>query len=100
MVKHIVLWKLKEELSTEEKAKVKREIKEGLEGLKEKIKELVEIKVNIDGLEGSTVDVLLDTVFESEEALRTYAAHPDHVAVGMAKIKPYMAERICYDYEF
>lgn len=100
MVKHIVLWKLKEELSTEEKAKVKREIKEGLEGLKEKIKELVEIKVNIDGLEGSTVDVLLDTVFENEEALRTYAAHPDHIAVGMAKIKPFMAERICYDYEF
>ena len=51
-------------------------------------------------MEGSTVDVLLDTVFENEEALRTYAAHPDHVAVGMAKIKPYMAERICYDYEF
>ena len=100
MVKHIVLWKLKEELSKEEKDKVKKEIKEGLLGLKEKIKELVEIKVNIDGLEGSTVDVLLDTVFESEEALRTYAAHPDHVAVGMAKIKPFMAERICYDYEF
>ena len=100
MVKHIVLWKLKGELSKEEKDKVKKEIKAGLEGLKEKIKELVEIKVNIDGLEGSTVDVLLDTVFESEEALRTYAAHPDHVAVGMAKIKPYMSERICYDYEF
>ena len=100
MVKHIVLWKLKGELSKEEKDKVKKEIKEGLEGLKEKIKELVEIKVNIDGLEGSTVDVLLDTVFESEEALRTYAAHPDHVAVGMPERKPYMAERICYDYEF
>ena len=100
MVKHIVLWKLKEELSKEEKDKVKKEIKEGLLELKGKIKEIVEIKVNTEGMEGSTVDVLLDTVFESEEALRTYAAHPDHVAVGMAKIKPYMAERICYDYEF
>ena len=89
MVKHIVLWKLKEELSKEEKDKVKKEIKE-----------IVEIKVNTEGMEGSTVDVLLDTVFENEEALRTYAAHPDHVAVGMAKIKPFMAERICYDYEF
>ena len=28
MVKHIVLWKLKEELSKEEKDKVKKEIKE------------------------------------------------------------------------
>ena len=96
MVKHIVLWKLKEELSKEEKDKVKKEIKEGLLGLKGKIKEIVEIKVNTEGMEGSTVDVL----FENEEALKTYAAHPDHVAVGMAKIKPFMAERICYDYEF
>ena len=100
MVKHIVLWKLKEELSKEEKDKVKKEIKEGLLGLKGKIKEIVEIKVNTEGMEGSTVDVLLDTVFENEDALKTYASHPDHVAVGMAKIKPYMAERICYDYEF
>ena len=38
MVKHIVLWKLKGELSKEEKDKVKKEIKEGLEGLKEKSK--------------------------------------------------------------
>ena len=100
MVKHIVLWKLKEELSKEEKDKVKKEIKEGLLGLKGKIKEIVEIKVNTEGMEGSTVDVLLDTVFENEEALKTYASHPDHIAVGMAKIKPFMAERICYDYEF
>ena len=100
MVKHIVLWKLKEELSKEEKDKVKKEIKEGLLGLKDKIKEIVEIKVNTEGMEGSTVDVLLDTVFENEEALKTYATHPDHIAVGMAKIKPFMAERICYDYEF
>jgi len=100
MVKHIVLWKLKEELSKEEKDKVKKEIKEGLLGLKDKIKEIVEIKVNTEGMEGSTVDVLLDTVFENEEALKAYAVHPDHIAVGMAKIKPFMAERICYDYEF
>ena len=51
-------------------------------------------------MEGSTVDVLLETVFENEAALKVYAGHPDHVAVGIEKIKPFMAERICYDYEF
>lgn len=100
MVKHIVLWKLKEELSTEEKVRVKRELKEALESLKNRIKEIVEIKVNVEGLEGSTVDVLLESTFENETALKAYAVHPDHVAVGMEKIKPFMAERICYDYEF
>ena len=34
MVKHIILWKLKDELSAAEKVKVKAGIKAGLEGLK------------------------------------------------------------------
>ena len=100
MVKHIVLWKLKEELSTEEKNRVKRELKEALEGLKNRIKEIIELKVNVEGLEGSTVDVLLESTFENETALKAYAVHPDHVAAGKEKIRPFMAERICYDYEF
>ena len=33
MVKHIILWQLKDELSDTEKAAVKAEIKAGLEGL-------------------------------------------------------------------
>ena len=33
MVKHIILWKLKEEFSEEEKKQIKAGIKEGLEGL-------------------------------------------------------------------
>lgn len=33
MVKHIILWQLKEELSAEEKANIKKEIKSGLEAL-------------------------------------------------------------------
>lgn len=36
MVKHIILWKLKEEYTEEQKAEIKKGIKEGLEGLKEK----------------------------------------------------------------
>lgn len=33
MVKHVILWKLKEEFSAEEKQQIKAGIKEGLEGL-------------------------------------------------------------------
>ena len=47
MVKHIILWTLKDELSVEEKQQVKLGIKECLEGLAGKIQGLVEIKVNI-----------------------------------------------------
>ena len=44
MVKHLILWKLKEELSEEDKKQVKGEIKAGLEGLLGKIPGLVVLK--------------------------------------------------------
>ena len=50
MVKHVILWTLKEELSKEEKETVKQEIKAGLEGLAGQIPGLVDIQVNIHGL--------------------------------------------------
>ena len=68
MVKHVILWKLKEELTDTEKEEVKKGIKEGLEGLAGKIPGLVEVKVNINGLPTSTVDVMLDTTFTDADA--------------------------------
>ena len=99
MVKHVILWKLKEELTAEEKENVKVGIKEGLEGLAGNIPGLVDIKVNINGLATSTVDVMLDTTFENAEALAAYATHPKHVAVADSKVRPYTANRACMDFE-
>ena len=99
MVRHIVLWKLKKEMTEEEVAEVKKEIKESLEALKDKMEGAVEIKVLTEGLSGSTVDVFLDSSFENEEALKNYASHPEHIAVAENKVKPFVSERICYDYE-
>ena len=45
MVKHVILWQLKDEFSAEEKESIKAGIKNGLEGLQGKIEGLVEIKV-------------------------------------------------------
>lgn len=98
MVKHVILWNLKDDYSAEEKAEIKAGIKEGLEGLKGKIPGLVEIKVNIDGLASSNADLMLDSTFENEEALKGYAVHPEHVAVADGKVRPYTALRSCLDY--
>ena len=99
MVKHIILWKLKEEFSEEEKKQIKAGIKEGLEGLAGQIPGMTEIKVRIDCLPSSTVDVMLDSTFESAEALKTYSTQPKHVAVADSKVRPYTAVRSCMDYE-
>ena len=99
MVKHVILWTLKDELSSEEKVTIKQGIKEGLEGLKGKVPGIVDIKVNIDGLASSNADLMLDSTFENEDALKAYAVHPEHVAVADSKVRPYTKIRSCLDYE-
>ena len=99
MVKHIILWQLKDELSAEEKGNVKKGIKEGLEGLAGKIPGLVEIKVQTEGLASSNAEVMLDSTFEDEAALNGYAVHPEHVAVADGKVRPYTKTRMCLDFE-
>ena len=99
MVKHIILWQLKDELSEEEKTAVKAGIKEGLEGLLGKVPGLTEIKVYTDGLASSNADVMLDSTLVDEEALKGYAVHPDHVAVADGKVRPYTKTRVCLDFE-
>ena len=99
MVKHIILWQLKDELTKEQISEVKAGIKSGLEGLKGEIPGLIDITVVTDGLASSNADVMLDSTFESEEALKGYAVHPKHVAVADGKVRPYTVSRVCMDYE-
>ena len=96
----MILWTLRPELSEEEKQAVKAGIKEGLEGLVGKVPGLLEVHVHIDGrLASSTADVMLDSTLESEEALKGYSKHPEHVAVASTKVRPYTAQRSCLDFE-
>ena len=99
MVKHMILWQLKDELSAEEKAVVKAGIKEGLESLAGKIPGLLEIKVQTEGLASSNADVMLDSSFEDEASLKGYAVHPEHVAVADGKVRPYTKTRLCLDFK-
>ena len=99
MVKHIIIWTLKSELSEEEKVAVKAGIKEGLEDLVGKVPGLLDVKVQIDGrLDSSNADVMLDCTLESEEALKGYAVHPAHVEVANTKVRPFTAVRSCLDF--
>ena len=100
MVKHIILWTLNPELSEDERKQVKQGIKQGLEGLVGKVTGLLDVKVNIDGrLASSNADVMLDSTLESEDALKGYAQHPEHVAVANTKVRPYTVQRSCLDFE-
>ena len=99
MVKHVILWKLKDEYSGEQIKEIKADIKAGLEGLKGVVPGIVEIKVNIDPLESSNCDLMLDSMFTDADALKGYAVHPAHVEVANNKVRPFTASRVCMDYE-
>jgi len=99
MVKHIILWQLKDEFSEEEKRQIKAGIKEGLEGLAGKIPGLLEIKVQTEGFASSNAEVMLDSAFTDEEALKGYAVHPAHVEAANTKVRPFTKTRLCLDFE-
>ena len=99
MVKHMILWQLKDELQGAEKEAVRQGIKEGLEGLAGQIPGLLEVHVQAESLASSNADVMLDTLFTDADALKQYAVHPAHVKVADEKVRPFTKARLCLDFE-
>lgn len=99
MVRHVIVWTLKDEYDDSEKDVIRAGIKEGLEGLKGKIPGLVEINVYTEGLPGSNGDAMLDSLFENEDALKNYSSDPAHVEVATTKVRPFVKMRSCFDYD-
>ena len=96
MIKHIILWKLKDEYNTPE---IKHNMKTGLEALVGVVPGLLEMNIEIEPLPKSNADVLLYSVLESEEALQNYAVHPAHVKAADELVRPFTATRMCMDFE-
>lgn len=96
MVKHIILWTLKEECNTDQ---VKNGIKKNLESLLGVVPGLLEIEVVTEKLPSSNADVMLYSVFESKDALKGYAVHPEHVKVADTFVRPFTKQRSCIDFE-
>ncbi len=95
MVKHIILWNLKDEFNTKE---VKTEMKASLENLVGIVPGLLKMKIEIEPLETSNVDVMLYSEFVDESALKCYAVHPEHVLVADTKVRPFTKLRTVIDF--
>ncbi len=96
MVKHIILWNLKEEFNND---KIKTEMKEALEGLVGVVPGLLKMEIEIAPLASSNADVMLYSELESEDALKGYAVHPAHVKVADTNVRPFTKTRMCIDFE-
>ena len=98
MVKHVIIWSFKEEYSDTEKAEFAAKIKTELEALKGKIDGLLEIAVHISPLSSSSGDLMLDSTFQDEDALKAYQKNPDHLAVATF-VRSVVDTRKCFDFE-
>jgi len=99
MVKHIVLFKLKDEASAEMKLAAMNNFKKAIEALPTTISFIRKIEVGLNVNPAETWSIALYSEFDSLEDVKAYAVHPAHVAAGklLAEVKE---SRACVDYEF
>lgn len=100
MVRHIVMFKLKEFETPAAKEAKMQEIKVALEALINKIDVLRMIRLDFNINPAETWDIILTTELDSLADVNMYANHPEHVAVAKNIIGPVKADRACVDYEF
>ncbi len=98
MVRHIILWQMKDELTQAQKEEAKAKIKEQMEDLAGKVPGLEKIQIIADVLPSSNVDLMLDCTLADEKALENYAVNPLHVAIKDGLIMPNVKSRYCIDY--
>ena len=83
MLKHIVMWKLKESANGKTKEENALLLKEKLEALVGEIAELRSLEVGINAIESNaSYDIVLTTTFDKEADLKSYAVNPKHVLVS------------------
>ena len=99
MIKHIVLWKLKEHAEGADRASNAAKMKTMLDACANLVPGILKLEAVVaqPGLE-ATYDVVLYSEFADKAALDAYQNHPEHVA-----LKPFFGAvreaRQCMDYE-
>jgi len=99
MVKHIVFWRFKTELSADERSQAFARIKAGFEALPGKIPGLLKIEIGLDYSQGPDAsDLVLYSEFDSRASVAGYDAHAEHAALAPL-VRDVRTEKRAVDYE-
>lgn len=96
MVRHIVLWKLKETAADADRKQNAIKLKKMLEALGSVVPGAYKMEVGLNYSPGG-YDVALVAEFNDHEALEDYTVHPEYLRVAQF-IKKIAAERAVADY--
>ena len=99
MIKHIVLWRLKDFVDGRSRAEIVAEMKEKFEAMRGRVPGMRAAEIGVDLTGGDDAcHVALYTEFETREALDAYQVSPAHMAV-VPFIRAARTERRVVDYE-
>ena len=97
MVKHMIIWKLNEQI--QDKNQVAKNIKTALEGLEGRIEGLIKMSILTQKLQSSSGDIMMDSLFEDEKALKAYQSNPLHQEIANGLVRPNVQTRLSFDFE-
>lgn len=98
MYRHIVLFKIQEDILPETKEEVMNTFRQDILALKAVIPCLKDVMVSFNINTAEQWDICLDSTFGHFEDIAVYSGHPAHVAAA-GKLKPYLSGRACTDFE-
>ncbi|WP_434309047.1 Dabb family protein [Hominifimenecus sp. rT4P-3] len=82
MIRHIVSWNFKPEISEEKRVEIRAALAEAFPTLVGKIPGLIAVSVGMPPLESSNCDLALYCEMEEEKDLIIYRDHPEHVKIA------------------
>lgn len=99
MIKHIVMWRLKEEAAGATKEENALKLKERLEALVDVIDSLhvAEVGINYNSSDAA-FDVILYSEFDDKAGLESYQNHPEHLKI-VDFVGEIRTDRAVVDYE-
>ena len=97
MIRHLVGWRWQEQLNTPQKEQAAKLLQEKFAQLKDKIPGAEWMQLEINMLSTSAFDLVLNTVFATEEDLKAYQKNPDHKAVA-AIVRTYTKDKTVIDF--
>ena len=99
MIRHIVFWKLKDDVTGSARADVLQQIKDGFEAMQGQVPGLLKIEIGIPFSDGpESADFALYSEFDSRQSLQGYNTHPLHQQM-VSIVRAVRIERRVADWE-
>ncbi len=99
MIKHIVMWRLKDSAAGASREENAKKLKQSLEDLKDKIRDIKALEVGINfNASPAAFDVVLYSEFADREGLDSYQNHPEHLKI-VDFVGEIRTDRAVVDYE-